>query len=229
MDSESGTDMPTAERDRMAGATHDPSQTEYGLDASTEGTQPSISPNTLARRGVPCAGSDNRLGEIPLLIPSSYLVRKYGKLLRDKPWLLAQIDIPRKAEVWRLVHKKYFREGDRKEKIIESMLRLWPPEVRIPERRDWASWELGERLHQLIKVAILGVNEDFNSQEIGAEEDDDGLLDQALPLSVEEAARKDTFATNQSMAKAMRETSGGRVDGKILDIAWAHRRVFDPV
>jgi len=171
----------------------------------------------------------DRLVEIPLLIPSSYLIRENGKPLRDKPWLVAQIDTPTKAEVWKMVHKRYFKEENRKEKIIDSMLRLWPPEVRIPERRDWASWELGERLYEVVKAAVVSVGEDFNSQELGAEENDDGLLDQALPLDIEEAARKDTYPTKQSLVKAMRDTSGGSIHGRIVDIAWAHRRVFDPV
>ena len=52
--------------------------------------------------------------------------------------------------------------------------------------------ELGERLYKVLKASILSIEEQFNSQELGAEEQDDGILDQALPLSVEEAARKYT-------------------------------------
>jgi len=40
----------------------------------------------------------DRLVEIPLLVPSSYMIRAHGKPLKDKPWLLAQIDTPKKAE-----------------------------------------------------------------------------------------------------------------------------------
>ena len=46
---------------------------------------------------------------------------------------------------------------------------------------------------------------------------------------MEEAARKDAYPTKQSLAKAMRDTSGGSIHGRIVDIAWAHRKVFDPL
>ena len=48
--------------------------------------------------------------------------------------------------------------------------------------------------------------ESFCSQELGPEEDDNGVLDQALPLRVEEAARRDVYPTIADMTKAM----GGR-------------------
>ena len=107
----------------------------------------------------------DRLVEIPLLVPSSYMIRAHGKPLKDKPWLLAQIDVPRKAETWKLFHRKFFKEEDRKPRIIEAMTKLWPPEIRIPEKRDWVSWELGERLYEVIKASIMSIEWQFNSQE----------------------------------------------------------------
>ena len=74
----------------------------------------------------------DRLVEIPLLVPSSHMIRAHGMPLKDKPWLLAQIDVPRKAETWKLFHSKFFKEEDRKPRIIEAMTKLWPPEVRVP-------------------------------------------------------------------------------------------------
>jgi len=68
----------------------------------------------------------DRLVEIPLLVPSSYMIRAHGKPLKDKPWLLAQIDTPKKAETWKLFHRRFFKEDDRKPRIIEAMTKLWP-------------------------------------------------------------------------------------------------------
>ena len=167
----------------------------------------------------------DRLVEIPLLIPSTYMVRGNGKPLKDKSWLVAQIDEPEKAEIWRLLHRRYFKNDSNREKLISVMTQLWPAEVRIPERRNWASWELGERLYENVKAAVVIAGEKFSSQELGAEEEEDGILDQVLPLKVEEAARKDIYPTKEAMAKAM----NGKVDKRVLEIAWKHRRVFDPV
>jgi len=59
----------------------------------------------------------DRLVEIPLLIPSSYLIRKNGKPLRDKPWLIARIETPKKAEVWKMVHKNILRKKIGRKKL----------------------------------------------------------------------------------------------------------------
>ena len=64
--------------------------------------------------------------------------------------------------------------------MMSEMRKLWPQEVRIPEPREWPIWDLAERLYGNIRATILGMNEKFCSQELGAEADDDGLLDQAL-------------------------------------------------
>jgi len=105
------------------------------------------------------------------------------------------------------------------------MLGLWPLEVRVPGTRDWPEWELAEKVYDTIRTTVVGVREGFCSQELGPEEDDNGVLDQALPLRVEEAARRDVYPTIADMAKTM----GGRPNRRVLETVWKHRQVFDPV
>ena len=75
----------------------------------------------------------DRLVDIPLLVPPTYMRREQGKPLKDKSWIIAKIDKPEKAEQWRLTHQQYFKRDARKERAIEAMIGLWPQEVRIPE------------------------------------------------------------------------------------------------
>jgi hypothetical protein len=167
----------------------------------------------------------DHLVDIPLLIPPAYMVRTQGKPLKDKPWLVARVGNSENAQMRRLFFWKLFKAESRKEDMVSEMLKLWPQEVRIPEAREWPVWDLAERPYGNIRATIVGMSEKFCSQELGTEEDDDGLLDQALPKSVEEAARKDTYPDRAAMARAM----GGNPDRKVLEIAWKHRQVFDPV
>ena len=54
------------------------------------------------------------------------MIRVHGTPLKDKPWLIAKIDRADRADMWKFLHKGFFQNDTKKEKIIENMLRLWP-------------------------------------------------------------------------------------------------------
>ena len=51
----------------------------------------------------------DRLTDIPVIIPPSYMIRIHGKPLKDKPWLVAKIDKADRADMWKFLHKEYFK------------------------------------------------------------------------------------------------------------------------
>ena len=158
----------------------------------------------------------DRLVDIPVTVPPLYMLRNHGKPLKDKPWLVAKVDEGVKADMWKLIHRSYFVTDAKRESILRNMLRLWPLEVSVPEARDWPAWELAEKVYDTIRTTVVGVHERFCSQELGPEEDDN-VLDQALPFRVEEAARKDVYPTIADISM------GGRPDTRILETVGKHR------
>ena len=171
----------------------------------------------------------DRTDDIPLLIPSIQMVRRFGRTITKDHWIAVRVADKKKAEQWREKSRRFFEKIDQKTEIWSIKRILGTDTLDDGDSEiDPQGQHPAAKLYRALKDTVLGEIQPFSSLALQQDDQEEEEISwQALEPPASDS-KTPVHRSRVSLQKYIRaKTDVYRPE--LLDLCWSYRHLFDEI